>query len=68
MLKVMYRYIYLLNNYSCLNRCPSKSYAEVLIPSVCECDLIWNRVFADIIKLQQSILDWALSPVTNTSI
>lgn len=33
-----------------LNSVRTKIYAEILILGTCECDLIWNRVFADVIR------------------
>ena len=32
-----------------LNCVPIERYAEILILGTCECDLIWSRVFADVI-------------------
>lgn len=39
---------------------------QVLTPSTCEYDLVWNSVFADIIKLiwGPTRLEWALKPMT----
>ena len=43
----------------------------VLISRTCDCDLIWKRVFADIIKLRilkqdhSGLSEWALNPMTS---
>lgn len=50
-----------------------KRYTQVLIPGICECDLIGKRIYRDIIKWRilwrdhPGLIGWALNSVTGVS-
>ena len=49
--------------------CPLKSYVEILLPNVCECDLFGNRAFSDVIKLRWNhtwLVEFSCSIMSNS--